>query len=389
MASLRTRLFRFLSKLGKSEDLVWWAIGLALALALRLSLFGFQSGDYVSHLELWYDYIQSHGGFAALGDNFTNYTPPYLYLVWLATKLPVEKLYAVKLIVIPFDFLIAFITLLIVRLKYQNKTIQMLAFFAALFAPTVIFNSALWGQSDAMYTSFLLVSVYYVLRKKPIVAFIFFSVAFSFKTQAIFLSPLFLVLCLKKRVPIWTVLLLPATYILIVIPAWIAGRPFTDLMLMHWRQAETFKQLTMNAPNLYQWLPGDYDLFGRFGLLLAATSLFLCCLLVYKSTVEIREELIIKISLLFVMLLPFFLPRMHERYFFTADVLAIIYAFYNPRYFFVPLVVGLVSLFSYFPFLFGKTVIGLSYLAFVMGAMLLVVTVDTVRALYPGLENAK
>jgi Gpi18-like mannosyltransferase len=174
-----------------------------------------------------------------------------------------------------------------------------------------------------------------------------------------------------------------------VIPAWIAGRQLGDLMTMHLQQAETFKQLTMNAPNLYQWLPDDYQLFGKFGILLAATSVFLFCLAVYKSVVELNEELIIKLSLLIVLMLPFFLPRMHERYFFTADVMAIIYAFYNPRRFLVPLVIGLVSLLSYFPFLFGKTVIGLSYLAFVMATMLLVVTIDTMRALYPTMEKNK
>lgn len=379
----------FLPKPGETENLVWWAIGLALALSLRLSLFGFQSGDYVSHLGLWYDYIQSHGGFSAFKDNFSNYTPPYLYFVWLATKLPVQKLYALKLIVIPFDFLLAFITLLIVRLKYQNKTVQMLAFFAALFAPTAIFNSALWGQSDAMYTSLLLASVYFVLRKRPILAFLLFSIAFSFKTQAIFLSPLFLVLYLKNRIPAWSILLLPAIYFVIVIPAWIAGRPLIDLMTMHLQQADTFKQLTMNAPNLYQWLPEDFALFGKFGILLAATVVFLYCLSIGKSVVEMNEDLIIKLSLLSVLFMPFFLPRMHERYFFAADMLAIVFAFYNPWYFFVPIVIGLVSLFSYFPFLFGKSVIGLPYLGLAMAAMVVVVIVDSVRALYPGIEESK
>jgi Gpi18-like mannosyltransferase len=379
----------FLSRLSNSENLFWWAIGLALAVSIRLSLFPFQSGDYVSHLGLWYDYIQTHGGFSAFSDNFSNYTPPYLYLVWIATKLPVERLYAVKLIAVPFDFLLAFITLLIVRLKYQNKTAQLFSALAVLFAPTVIFNSSLWGQSDAMYTSFLLASVYYVLKKKPVVAFLFFSIAFSFKTQAILLSPLFLVLYLKNRISFWAVILLPVTYFLFVIPAWIAGRPLTDLMTMHWQQAETFKQLTMNAPNLYQWLPNDYELFGKFGILLAATSVFLFCLAIYKSSVEVEGELIIKLSLVLALMLPFFLPRMHERYFFPADVIAIVYAFYRPKYFFVPLVIGLVSMFSYFPFLFGKTVIGLSYLAFIIAAMLLLVVVDTARGLYPGFLNTK
>lgn len=382
MASSQTGFSKIFSKLSEAEDAIWWSIGLALALSLRLSLFKFQSGDYVSHLSLWYDYIETHGGFAALRDNFSNYTPPYLYLMWLATKLPVEKLTAIKLIAIPFDFLLAFIVLRIVQVKYQNKTILALAFFAALFAPTVIFNSALWGQSDAMYASFLLASVYYILKKRSVTAFVFFAVALSFKTQAIFLAPLFLILYLKKLVPAWVVVLLPAVYFLFVIPAWMAGRPLFDLMTMHWQQAETFRQLTMNAPNFYQWLPDDYELFGRFGIVLAATCVFVFCFVVWRSRAELDDALVIRLALLILLLMPFFLPRMHERYFFPADVLAIVYAFYSPRYFFVPVIIGLCSLFSYFPFLFGKTVVGLSYLAMVLGAMLVVVAVDTVRALY-------
>jgi Gpi18-like mannosyltransferase len=385
MASSQNRLSKISSQINGFEDAIWWTIGLALALALRLSLFQFQSGDYVACLAVWYDYIQTHDGFAAFKDHFSNYTPPYLYLLWLATKLPVQKLYAIKLIALPFDFLLAFIVLLIIRVKYPNKTIQMLAFFATLFAPTVIFNNALWSQCDAMYTSFLLAAVYYLIRKKPVAACICFSVALSFKTQAIFLSPLFLILFLKNRVPVWSVVLFPTIYFLFVLPSWIAGRPVVDVMTMHWQQAETFSQLTMNAPNFYQWLPDDYDLFDRFGIVLALTSVFLFCLVVWKSKGEMHDELIVRLALLSVLLVPFFLPRMHERYFFPADVLTIIYAFYVSRYFFVPLVVGLVSLFSYFPFLFGKTVIELSYLAMLMAAMLVVVAVDTVRTLYPRL----
>ncbi len=51
----------FLARLSESEDVIWWSIGLALAASLRLSLFRFESGDYISHLGLWYDYIETHG----------------------------------------------------------------------------------------------------------------------------------------------------------------------------------------------------------------------------------------------------------------------------------------------------------------------------------------
>jgi hypothetical protein len=44
---------------------------------------------------------------------------------------------------------------------------------------------------------------------------------------------------------------------------------------------------------------------------------------------------------------------MHERYFYPADVLAIVYAFYFPKYFYVPIVVIICSFLSYLPYLFG------------------------------------
>lgn len=42
-------------------------------------------------------------------------------------------------------------------------------------------------------------------------------------------------------------------------------------------------------------------------------------------------------------LAPFTLPRMHERYFYLADVIAVAFAFYRPRYFWVPLVMQFTS----------------------------------------------
>ena len=86
--------------------------------------------------------------------------------------------------------------------------------------------------------------------------------------------------------------------------------------------------------------------------------------------------------------MPFTLPHMHDRYFFVADVVSIIYAFYSPKRVFVPLLVGAASLVSYFPFLFWEEKIGLwgwRYLAILMGVALMVAAADLIRSLYPNL----
>jgi Gpi18-like mannosyltransferase len=81
--------------------------------------------------------------------------------------------------------------------------------------------------------------------------------------------------------------------------------------------------------------------------------------------VQLASPRILQLATISAVLLPYFLPKMHDRYFFLADVLAIVYAFYFPRYFFLPVLVGLTSLFSYGPFLFGREIIPLPLLAIV------------------------
>jgi Gpi18-like mannosyltransferase len=346
-------------------------------------LFDFESVDYRIFLSPWYDFIVGHGGFSALEYDFSNYSPPYLYFLALATYFPLPKLYAIKLVSVSFDFLLAFFVLLIVRLKYENKVVWIFSFFAALSAPTIFFNSALWGQCDATYTSMLVASIYSAIQRRPNLSVFFFAVALSFKLQAVFLFPLFIVLLLKRRVPMYSFLVIPATYMVSILPAWLAGRSLIELLMTYLAQAGSDRKLTLGAPNLYQWLPNNPGLFEKPGIILAALLVGLLCLAGWRSAALLNGDVIVRLSLVSVLLLPFTLPHMHERYFFAADVISIIYAFYTPRHFFVPIIVGGASLFSYFPFLFREEPIGQQYLTILMGIALIVAAADLIRSLYP------
>ena len=384
--------------------LVALALGFFLALALRLSLFYFESGDYLVFLSPWYDSIVSYGGFSALEYAFSDYSPLYLYLLTLATYLPLPKLYAIKLVSISFDFLLALFVLLIVRLKYENRVVWVSSFFAALFAPTVFVNSALWGQSDATYASMLVASIYFAIQRRPNLSVFFFSVGLSFKLQAVFLFPLFIVLFLKRRVPIYSFLIIPATYMVTLLPAWLAGRPLVELLMTYPAQAGQHALLTQYAPNLYWWVPYDslsapqpdsILLLNRIlswgGIVFTALLVGLLCLVSWRSPVPLDKDVIVKLSLVSVLLLPFTLPHMHDRYFFAADVISIIYAFYWPKRFFIPIIVGAASLFSYMPFLFVASQTDLlpylpalfRILGVLMGIALVVVAADLIRSLYP------
>ncbi len=89
------------------------AILFLLAIVLRVSLYHVVTSDYTFFLSQWYDFIQTHGGFAALKYNFSNYNPPYLYLLALTTYLPIPKLVAIKTLSVVFDGFLGLFTYLL------------------------------------------------------------------------------------------------------------------------------------------------------------------------------------------------------------------------------------------------------------------------------------
>jgi len=57
-----------------------------VALALRISLLDFKSGDFFDYTKVWHGTLKSEG-FAAFGTDFANYNLSYLYLLYLVIRL--------------------------------------------------------------------------------------------------------------------------------------------------------------------------------------------------------------------------------------------------------------------------------------------------------------
>jgi Gpi18-like mannosyltransferase len=100
----------------------------------------------------------------------------------------------------------------------------------------------------------------------------------------------------------------------------------------------------------------------------------LLCVIAFLHRDRLTNEVVITIALLSVVALPFLLPKMHERYFYAADVLSITFAFFSPRFFFVAIVVQVSSLLSYAPYFLDHDRPP-AYLAYVAVAILLLILV--------------
>jgi Gpi18-like mannosyltransferase len=350
------------------------AVVVLLALLVRSSMIMAENMDFRVFLVPWYRFIIEHGGFAALAFDFSNYTPAYLYLLALSAGLfglESEAHLPIKIIPIVFDLVNAFLVYRLVRVKYPDGPLPLLGAAVFLLAPTVLFNSAYWGQADAIFTTGLLACILFLVQGKELPAFLAYGFALAVKLQAIFLIPFLLVLLIYKKVSWKSFLAIPGVYLLSILPAWLLGRPLPELLLIYFEQAQNHQQLTLNAPTLYAWLPNTlYDYLLPLGMVVAVTTVFGFATFLHQKRIKIGKEQLIALAFLSLLVTPFLLPKMHERYFYPADVLAIVFAFYYPRFFYAPVVMVLVSFFAYFPFLFRQPVVALPVLALILLAMI-------------------
>jgi Gpi18-like mannosyltransferase len=126
--------------------------------------------------------------------------------------------------------------------------------------------------------------------------------------------------------------------------------------MLHWmRQGNVSADLTFGATNWYQWLSNDSeDMWYSCGIALSLIITVFIGLAMKEPSKLAPKDWFITTSLLSVLSMPYFLPGMHERYFYAADVFSLVYGFLAHRGWRVTLLVQFASFFTYLPYLFQK-----------------------------------
>jgi Gpi18-like mannosyltransferase len=289
--------------------------------------------DMQAFLLAWYDEM-AEDGFAALQQPFSNYTPPYLYLLGLATltQAVLPSVTAIKLISILFDVFSAFLVYRIVQLRRPDGPMPLIGAAVFFLLPTVVLNSSVWGQADAIYTAFLLTCLYCLIKGRALAAIIFFAVSLSFKAQAVFLAPFLLLLAARKRISWFLFGSVPVVYILMMVPAMIAGRSLVDVLGIYANQANAYRYLSLNAPNLYVFVPNYlYESAVLVGIFITFVVVAAWVAIYAYKLREFSPESILLSASASAAIVPYFLPKMHERYFYPAEVLVLLTAILVPR----------------------------------------------------------
>ena len=314
---------------------------LALSFAVRFLLFPTQG--YVNDLNTfasWFNTAAEHGPRVFYSVvSWCDYPPLNVYFFWgfgsLAQALSLSGTQAmssiVKLAPNIFDIATAFLIYVFVRQRLNFKT-ALLATALYAFNPAVIFNTAVWGQFDAIYTFLLVLSLMLALASKPELSAVAFALGILTKPQSIALLPLIAFLIFRKNG--WRRLLIStlagaATVFVVILPfEW--SNPVTFLSNIYFGAYSGYEYTSINAFNAWAlgglWVPDGalfivgWVLFGAF----AAFTLF-----VLHRRFNASGEMLVLFSAFMLLFGFFMLPtRIHERYLFPAiSMLALMFPF--------------------------------------------------------------
>lgn len=287
----------------------------------------------------WYRFLLQNGFKGLSNGEFSNYSPPYLYILWLSTLLNrwISPSIAIKLIPTFFDLISVFAIYKIASVKFPPEKSYLLA---ALFfmLPTVMYNSTGWGQVDSLYGSFLLVCFYFLLTERPLPAMAAYGIAFSFKLQTIFLLPFLGILFLRKKILWQHFFIIPVIYLLAMLPAFIAGRSWQSVFQVYTTQASHYDDLARYAPNLYFVIPKEYfhPVF-EIGLTIFFISMLAWAWVNWKTAPPVTQNQLVLTALASAALVPFLLPKMLDRYFYPADLFSFVTGIFIPELWFFAL----------------------------------------------------
>lgn len=352
------------------------------ALSTRFLIFSLRNGDLYL-IRTWYDFLLDAGYKGLANGDFSNYPPAYLYLLFISTLTSkwLDPFLALKIIPTVFDVLSAIVIYKIANQKHtEDKSIFIASLFFAL--PTIMFNSSGWGQIDSMYGAFILLCFYLLQTERPFYAMIAFGVAFSFKAQSIFLLPFLGILFLWKRIRWYDFLTLPTVYILMALPAALIGRDWNSILLLYVGQTSQFDDLARNAPNLYSFIPKEfYHPVFEGGMVIFFLSMLFWAWINWKTKPVTSPYILAITALTSTTLSVFLLPKMHDRYFYPADIFALVTAIFMPKLWFLAFLSQLSSGLVYLIFPFSQTRLLVIPAALINTALVIVILRYQIRAL--------
>jgi dolichyl-phosphate-mannose-protein mannosyltransferase len=333
----------------KRTFIVLLAVGVLMRFVLAAAIFG-----YPTDINCFLGWSQAaYGGgldhFYTSGI-FADYPPLYMYVLYFLGALQSvfqisANVFLIKMPAILCDvaialFLYDFAVKTLSKEEHglsKNNTVPLLIFACVMMNPTVIMNSAVWGQIDIIYTLMSCICIYMLAQRKFSLSIILFAFSLLLKVQTILLGPVILFAVIygfmKKETRKHTLVQLTAgvgisaALCLLLILPFTGGRPLTWIIDLYLRSLGGYPYVTVNGFNLYgifglNWAPLDTTQFlglpyNIWGIIAIAA---VCVYAAWLYTKAPRGKYLFNLTAFIMFGVYIFSHSMHERYSFAVPL---------------------------------------------------------------------
>lgn len=348
----------------------------SFALYLHSLFWWTEPRDLQVFLNPWYQHLVRYGPVEAFAHPFSNYTPAYLYLLSIASLAHrvVEPMFAIKtLSVVGNLFAVWAVADLIKSCGGRPRHAWII-----IAVPSIVTNAALLAQCDALWAGACVLAISAMISGKTTKSLLWCGVAVAFKAQAAFIAPFIVGALIGHRKPIWQWIIPPAVFVGMMLPAWLVGWPAWELAMVYpgqaaWgdfpsRLANPWMLGTVYAPEAAR---------QAYWVGFAAAALASLAIGILSSKAIRNPKLMLLLAMLSALALPFFLPKMLERYFFLAGLISIAMAasFPSRATLVTAIAIELASLLSLLTYMYFfadpyPTLIGLLFAAGALGMLI-------------------
>ncbi len=330
----------------------------ALALTVRYLVITYPTNDVVGYiLNGWMKDIEN-AGFRNFYKVNSDYSPLYLFILACFTLLPrgekisingysyyINDMYYVKSVYFLMDILIALGIYLIIIHITKDKVKATIGYCIALLLPVQFTNSALWGNADSMYFCCFIYCIYFLLKRKDHLVWFFFGLSLSLKMQSVFILPFLFYVMFSGRLKFYPIYMAFVALMFSFTPSYICGACFKEPFHYFVAQVGGYSQLTLGCANFWKFfsavnMDSSSSPLNKASVFIGLSMILLFTAIVYIRKIRLNDENLVYTACFLIGIVPFFLPHMHERYFYSLDVLLLLYAILKKdkkRYFLVPL----------------------------------------------------
>lgn len=363
---------------------------LLLALAMHWWLWPLICTDVDTFLLPWFRHIQAAGPVAAFASPFANYAPPYLYLMAATVPLAewIHPIDLIKALSVAGSLVLTAATWHLLRTLDAARAAPgtppdparaVRGAALVLVLPSAVLNAALMSQCDAMWAAACIMALAAAVARRHTAMLAWCGIALAFKLQAAFFAPFILALLIRRRVPLRLWPIAGLVWLASLLPAWLIGWPAADLLTIYLRQTDFDPAMALNAPNIWMIAGTLLAHVSLTGLAVAATLGATAAYVARLTSAPLDTRRLMEAALLAPMIVVGLLPRMHERYFFLADIIAltIAIAFPDRRSIGIAILVQVGSTLGLFAYLSG-----ISALAMFGAVPMIVATLALARPLW-------